>query len=125
YNTYTLSLHDALPISQQLVNPSPAGEVLRALIGAMDQWVTQRIFPPPSQYPKVNDGTLVRPGRKSTGFPKIPGVGFAALHNRQLFLDYGPRIHRGRMNVHPPREIRNGGYKILVPKVDADGNDIA
>jgi len=111
--------------TQQLVNPSPAGEVLRALIGAMDQWVTQRIFPPPSQYPKVNDGTLVRPGRKSTGFPKIPGVGFAALHNRQLFLDYGPRIHRGRMDVHPPREIRNGGYKILVPKVDADGNDIA
>jgi len=111
--------------TQQLVNPSPAGEVLRALIVAMDQWVTQGIFPPPSQYPKVNDGTLVRPGRKSTGFPKIPGVGFAALHNRQLFLDYGPRIHRGRMDVHPPREIRNGGYKILVPKVDADGNDIA
>src|SRR5437773_8235632 len=111
--------------TQQLVNPSPAGEVLWALIVAMDQWVTQGIFPPPSQYPKVNDGTLVRPGRKSTGFPKIPGVGFAALHNRQLFLDYGPRIHRGRMDVHPPREIRNGAYKILVPKVDADGNDIA
>src|SRR5439155_27231696 len=40
-------------------------------------------------------------------------------------LDYGPRIHRGQIDVHPPREIRNGEYKILVPKVDADGNDIA
>ena len=109
--------------SQFLVNPLPAGDVLRALMVAMDQWVTKGIPPPPSRYPSVKDRTLVPPTRN--GFPKIPGVNFAGLHNRQLFLDYGKNILRGKMDVHPPKPIGNGAYKILVPKVDADGNDIA
>ena len=73
----------------------------------------------------VNHGTLVPPNRSSTGFPKIPGMRYAGLHNRQLFLDYGRNILRGRMDLHPPRPMGNGAYRILVPKVDADGNDIA
>ncbi len=111
--------------TQQLVNPLPAGDVLRALMVALDLWVTQKVPPPPSQYSTVNDGTLVRPDRKSTGFPTIPGVRYQGLHNRQLFLDYGPQIYRGRMDIHPPRQIGNGAYTILVPKVDRDGNDVA
>jgi Alpha/beta hydrolase domain len=111
--------------TQQPVNPLPAGDVLRALMVALDLWVTQKIPPPPSQHPRVGDGTLVPPGSQSTGFPKIPGVPFAGLHNPQLFLDYGRNILRGRMNVHPPRQIGNGSYTILVPKVDRDGNDLA
>jgi hypothetical protein len=106
------------------VNPVPAGDVLRALMIALDLWVTQEIPPPASQYPRVTDGTLVRPGFH-TGFPKIPGVLFAGLHNRQLFLDYGRNILKGRIDVHPPRQIGNGAYTILVPKVDRDGNDLA
>jgi hypothetical protein len=92
---------------------------------AIDLWVTQGISPPPSQYPRVADGTLVRPGIQSAGFPNVPGVRFTGLHNRQLFLDYGRNILRGRMDIHPPRQIGNGAYTILVPKVDADGNDLA
>jgi hypothetical protein len=111
--------------TQQPVNPLPAGDVLRALMVALDFWITQGISPPPSQYPKVADGTLVRPGVQSAGFPKVPGVRFTGLHNRQLFLDYGRNILRGRMDIHPPRPIGNGAYTILVPKVDADGNDLA
>jgi hypothetical protein len=111
--------------TQLLVNPLPAGDVLRALMVAMDLWVTKGITPPPSQYPKIENGTLVSPSRRSTGFPKIPGVGFVGLHNRQLFLDYGPNISSGKMTVHPPKPVGNGRYKILVPKVDKDGNDIA
>jgi hypothetical protein len=111
--------------TQQRINPLPAGDVLRALMVAMDWWVTRGLPPPPSRYPKVNDGTLVRPDRRKTGFPNIPGVRYNGLHNRQLFLDYGPNIHRGRMQVHPPRQLAGGGYTILVPKVDADGNDVA
>jgi hypothetical protein len=110
--------------TQQLVNPLPAGDVLRALMVALDLWVTQEVSPPPSQYPKVGDGTLVRPDRKSTSFPKICGVRYQGLHNRQLFLDYGPHISRGQMDIHPPRQIGNGAYTILVPKVDRDGNDV-
>ena len=110
--------------TQQRVNPLPAGDVLRALMVALDLWVTQGLPPPASQYPRVTDRTLVRPDRKSTSFPKIRGVRYRALHNRQLFLDYGPRISRGRMDIHPPRQIGKGSYTILVPKVDRDGNDV-
>jgi Alpha/beta hydrolase domain len=111
--------------TQQLVNPLPAGDVLRALMVAMDLWITQGVSPPPSQYPRVRDGTLVRPDRKSTSFPRIPSVRYQGLHNRQLFLDYGSHISRGRMDIHPPRQIDNRAYTILVPKVDRDGNDLA
>jgi hypothetical protein len=111
--------------TQLRINPLPAGDVLRALMVAMDHWVSRGIPPPPSQHPRVIDGTLVRSDRRSTGFPKVPGVRYAGLHNRQLFLDYGPNIHRGRMDLHPPRQIGNGGYTVLLPKVDADGNDVA
>src|SRR5215475_4938678 len=111
--------------TQQLVNPLPAGDVLRALMVALDLWVAQGVSPPPSQYPRISDGTLARPGFQSTGFPKIPGVRFAGLHNRQPFLDYGRNILHGRIDVHPPRQIGNGAYSILVPNVDRDGNDLA
>jgi hypothetical protein len=47
------------------------------------------------------------------------------LYNRQLYLDYGPDLERGKITVHPPKQIKNGEYKILVTKVDADGNDLA
>jgi hypothetical protein len=111
--------------TQQRINPLPAGDVLRALMVAMDRWVTQGIPPPPSRHPMVKHGTLVPANRNSTGFPKVPGVRYNGLYNRQLFLDYGRNILRGRMDVCPPRPIGNGAYTILVPKVDRDGNDIA
>ncbi len=111
--------------TQQLLNPLPAGDVLRALVVAMDQWVAQSIPPPPSQFPLVRDGTLVQPDRRSTEFPKIPGVRYHGLHNRQLFLVYGPRILHGQIDVHPPIPIGDDAYTILVPKTDGDGNDIA
>jgi hypothetical protein len=109
--------------SQFLVNPLPAGDILRALMVAMDLWVTKNIPPPPSHYPNMKGRTLTPPMRN--GFPKIPGVNFAGLYNRQLFLDYGRNILRGKIETHPPKLIGNGAYKILVPRVDADGNDLA
>ena len=110
---------------QQLTNPMPIGDALRALIVAMDRWVVEGTPPPPSRIPRVSDGTLVPSKQKSTGFPWISGVRYNGLYNRQFFLDYGPNLLRGQIGIHPPRPIKNGRYKILVPKVDADGNDVA
>jgi hypothetical protein len=110
---------------QQLTNPMPIGDALRALIVSMDRWVEEGTPPPPSQIPRVKDGTLVSSLQESIGFPRIPGVRYKGLHNRQLFLDYGANLIRGIIEVHPPRQVKNGAYKVLVPKVDADGNDIA
>src|SRR2546427_7877765 len=76
--------------SQNLTNPLPHGQVLRALMVAMDQWVCDGTPSPPSQIPRVKDRTLVPFDQKSTGFPNIPGVRYTSLYNRQLFLDYGP-----------------------------------
>jgi hypothetical protein len=111
--------------TQQFINPLPAGDVLRALMVALDLWVSHGVLPPASQYPAVRHGTLVKPDRTSTGFPKIPDVRYHGLHNRQLFLEYGPNLRRGGIEMHPPKQIGKGEYTILVPKVDADGNDLA
>jgi hypothetical protein len=109
--------------SQLAINPLPAGDVLRALMVALDQWASKGIAPPPSQYPTIKDRTLVPPA-KNSGFPNIPGVNYVGLHNRQLFLDYSKNIRLGKMTVHPPKPIDDRAYKILVPKVDKDGNDL-
>ncbi|HSK28907.1 MAG TPA: alpha/beta hydrolase domain-containing protein, partial [Candidatus Limnocylindria bacterium] len=45
--------------TQFLVNPLPAGDVLRALMVALDLWTTKGIPPPPSRYPTIKDRQLV------------------------------------------------------------------
>ncbi|MGH7846232.1 MAG: alpha/beta hydrolase domain-containing protein [Candidatus Binatia bacterium] len=109
---------------RQLTNPMPIGDALRALIVAMDRWVSQGVLPPPNQIPTVADGTLVSADQESTGFPRIPTVRYAGLFNRQLFLDYGPDLIHGRIDIHPPKPVKDASYKVLVPKVDSDGNDV-
>jgi len=109
---------------QQLTNPLPIGSALRALMMAMDCWVNEGTLPPPSRIPRVSDRTLVHSDQMDIGFPKIPGVRYIGLVNRQLYLDYGPNLRLGKINHHP-QQVRNGAYTILVPKVDADGNELA
>src|SRR3984893_7837802 len=64
---------------QQLQNPLDSQAVQRALFTAMDKWVTAGTPPPPSQIPRLSDGTLVKPGQASTGFPRIPGVTYSGF----------------------------------------------
>ena len=110
--------------SQFLVNPLPAGDVLRAPDGRHG-FMGDKRYSAAAQPLSKREGSHPGAAETRNGFPKIPGVNFAGLHNRQLFLDYGKNILRGKMEIHPPKPIGKGAYKILVPKVDADGNDIA
>ena len=48
-------------ICQQPRNPLVANGVLRALLVALDQWVSTGDEPPASRVPRVADGTLVAP----------------------------------------------------------------
>ena len=105
-------------------NPLPIGPALRALIVAMDRWATGGTAPPPSRIPGNADGTQVNPESLRNGFPAIPGAGCAGLHNRQLFLDYGEGAARGVIDARPKPPPDGAGYTILVPAVDADGNDV-
>jgi hypothetical protein len=91
-------------------NPAPA---LRALLVALDQWVTSGIEPPPSEVPTLADGTLV--GLEALGFPKIPGAALAGYINR--FGVPGDWIN--------PTVDQDETYAALVSSVDDDGNEVA
>lgn len=102
---------------------------LRALLVALEKWILENKEPPASAYPTIASGTLVRPGRESTGWPDIPGVPYTGLVNELPFLDYGPQYDNrnvtGILSVEPPVKKSEQYYATLVPKVDSDGNEIA
>jgi hypothetical protein len=118
---------------QQFLNPLDSQAVQRALFTAMDKWVTAGTPPPPSQIPKLSDGTLVKPDQTSTGFPRIPGVTYTGFKTTRYLLNYGPNFYvTGIPTMNPPTftppyqdNPANGPiYPSFVPKTDADGNDI-
>ena len=119
---------------QQFQNPLDSQAVQRALFTALDKWVTAVKQPPPSQYPKLSDGTMVKHDQTSTGFPVIPGVTYTGLKTTRYLLNYGPKFYTtGIPTINPPvftppyqDNPANGPiYPSFVPKTDADGNDIA
>jgi hypothetical protein len=114
-------------ICEQLSNPLSQNAFRRAMLVALDQWITQGVAPPPSQYPRADDGTLVPPDRASTGFPLIPGVTYHGKVNTVALFDYGPGLDStgGVISIMPPTMQPGSAYRMLVPKVDADGLDIA
>ena len=89
----------------------------RSLLIALDQWATQGIAPPDSRVPRSGDGTLVPPSPQAeTGFPAIPGVHHPERVNELSAMDYSQQ---------PPVPVSGKAYRVLVPKVDADGNELA
>jgi hypothetical protein len=111
-------------ICQQNRNPLVANGVLRALLVAMDKWVSTGTEPPASRLPRVADGTLVPPlPQAEQGFPAIPGVKYNGRMHTGDLLDYGPQSAGGILTILPPRLVGTP-YPALVPRADSDGNDI-
>jgi len=107
---------------QQRSNPLDYRWAMKALLLDMDRWVANGTAPPPSRYPRIADGTLVRPDRLK--FPTLPGVTASTAVHEAYRADYGPRFAgEGIVTVEPPR--LGGAFPILVPQVDADGNGLA
>jgi hypothetical protein len=110
-------------IADNLPNPGDYRPILRALLEALDAWVKEGTAPPPSVYPRIDRGTLVKPGQADTGFPALPGVRYPEVIQRPPFLDFGPVFaSKGIITVEPPRV--KGHYTVLVPKSGPDGNDL-
>jgi hypothetical protein len=100
------------------------GVVGRALLTALDQWVSEGVEPPASQIPRIADGTLVDLAAWKEVFPAIPGLMKPSSFYHPYRLDPGPRWQSdGIMDNVPPKAGQR--YVCLVPQVDADGNEIA
>jgi hypothetical protein len=101
---------------QQLDNPVDYWWSLRALLLAMHRWVSAGTPPPASAYPKLSEHTLVTAA--TVPFPFLPGVA-------------SPRALTAGMRIANPLLKANGNagagalLPLLVPDVDADGNERA
>ena len=108
-------------------NPNPESDTLRALMVDLTDWVTKGTEPPPSQYPRLDHGELVKPARAAMGLPSIPGVPSPdGLINPLPEYVFGSTFNdndlSGVISVEPPGIKQN--IPLLVPKVDADGIDV-
>ncbi|MEX2581805.1 MAG: alpha/beta hydrolase domain-containing protein, partial [Gemmatimonadota bacterium] len=99
----------AFGICQNLSNPMALSQIRRAITVAHYEWLAEGKAPPPSRFPTVHDGGLVR--ADVVAFPTIPGVDFTGSFN--------PLRHRERWTVPP---VEGAEYTVLVGRTDADGN---
>jgi hypothetical protein len=94
------------------VNPMHAGPPMRALLTAMQAWITTGVEPPASRVPMRAHGTLVE---ASDAAPRgIPGLPYTAIHTGAAFTD--PFLL--------PAKIL-GTYPVFMPRADKDGMAIA
>ena len=111
-------------------NPMPYTETSNALTVHFRNWVMHNTLPPASRYPTLRERQLVEANKAAMGFPTIPGLRATAPEpgfiNPLLDYDWGPGFDpndgSGVPGNTPPR-IKQV-IKMLVPKVDADGNEV-
>lgn len=124
-------------------NPVPHVQIRNALLVHFRNWVMQGTLPPDSIYPTLNgkkgDGTrstgrntpdLVEANKAVMGFPTIPGLRptapEAGFIMPVLDYDWGPDFNFTDASGVPsnaPPPVKQV-IKMLVPRVDADGNEV-
>jgi hypothetical protein len=117
-------------------NPVPATELVSRLRVALRDWVMHDIAPPPSRWPLLrgakNERTLVEPTMDAMGFPHgVPGIPDSIFLpenfvNPIFDYDWGPDFDEFNATGTPtnlPPPIKSV-VKMLVPKVDSDGNEL-
>jgi Alpha/beta hydrolase domain len=95
--------------------------VNRALLVALDDWVSEGVEPPPSKVPRTSDGTAVARKDVLSGFTHTAGPDLASLpYGRSV--DLGPNAYRG-IGRWPVK--LSEPYVDLVSAIDDDGNEVA
>ena len=123
-------------VCQQFTNGTNPEPVLRALLLALDRWVSAGVTPPPSAVPRRADNTaafaIPRPAfqtgvvpQEALGWPTNPGVTYNGLTTTRYLLDFGPESHKGILWNYPPSVAGRPAYVHFVSKVDKDGNEVA
>jgi len=116
----------ATPVCEQLPNANSYTYNIRAVLVALTKWVVNGTSPPASRYARLSNGSLVR--TEQLDFPFIPNVyeDVGDLLDQRTLYYRGPKFDgfnmSGIITVEPPLPLFN--YLVLVPQVDADGNDI-
>lgn len=119
---------------QQFTNPTSPYALHRALLVALDKWVSEGTPPPKSHgLTKANRVAAVTvPGsqvgivpQEALGWPSIPGVAYTGTVTTRYVLDFGPQFANNIVTNYPPSVAGRPSYPIFVPKVDRDGNEIA
>lgn len=124
-------------------NPVPHTQVVNALRVHFRNWVMKDVAPPESVWPTLNgkkgNGTqtvgknlpdLVPANKQAMGFPTIPGLRPTIPESDFIMpvldYDFGPDFNyvdgSGIPSIAPP--IVKQAIKMLVPRVDADGNEV-
>jgi len=125
-------------------NPVPHTQTVNALRVHFRHWVMNGTLPPDSVYPTLNgkkgDGTkssaganvpdLVAANKAAMGFPTIPGLRATAPEPDFIMpvldYDWGPGFDytdASGVPTNAPPPVRQV-IKMLVPRVDADGNEV-
>ena len=116
---------NANPVRHDTENPANPQDyrfALRALLLAMNAWITSGAAPPDSRLPLIAKHELVAPA--ALRFPQIPGVHLPKEPYTVYRLDFGPDFRsKGIIDFEPPKLGKP--FPILVPQVDADGNEIS
>src|SRR5262249_31839253 len=116
------------------LNPVSPYRAHRALLIALDRWVSDGSKPPKSQVPEGGHRVfaVTVPGSQvgfvpqaDLGWPSIPGVNYTGVITTRYVLDIGPDFDSGILSNYPPSVAGRPAYPIFVSKVDADGNEIA
>ncbi len=95
-------------------NPLNAGPSVRALLVALDEWISNGTLPPDSRYPDRAGATLVPAVIDEVGFPRIAGFAYPSRIAQPTAL---------KSEEMPPS--KGAAYQVFVPKTDADGRDLA
>jgi hypothetical protein len=122
-------------------NPMPQTETVNALRFYFRQWVMNGTPPPPSRYPTLTGHNLVPPNQAAMGFPNLPAILASSNPNAPFFdvssttipfvqallqYNWGPTLNYsdniGYHSFEPPIVTRV--LPQVVPRVDADGNEI-
>ncbi len=111
-------------VCQNIANVVWTSMLFRAMLDAMDAWASEGRPPPDSRIPLRADTTLVSTEDWHAQFPSIPGVMPPKEPNQLPLLDFGADVEQGIL-AEPPEIVAGKTYAVLVPAVDADGNDIA
>jgi hypothetical protein len=90
------------PLVQNPTNPMDWSFFQRAMVVAINKWVTDGTAPPASQVPRIDKDQLVT--SSALRFPRIPGVNVVK-------------------EAYAPKRPDSGVYPALVPQVNADGNE--